>query len=77
MGLLDSVDMTPVKNTIKDAYLLDDRPWIVGFSDGKDSTFMSDLIIESIDELSPEKRKKRVYFISGYHLLNRCCKAGA
>lgn len=65
MGMLDPVDLEPIKNTIQEAYLMDNRPWIVGFSGGKDSTFMSDLIIESLDELTPEQRSKRVYFISG------------
>jgi len=49
---------------IRTIYLSDDRPWILGFSGGKDSTCMVQLIWNSLLELPIEKRHKKIYVIS-------------
>ena len=49
---------------IADAYLGDSRPWIVGFSGGKDSTALLQLIYYSVVRLPPTSRKKHIYVIS-------------
>lgn len=41
-------------------YLDDPRPWLVGFSGGKDSTMLASLIFEAILALPPEQRTKPV-----------------
>ena len=49
---------------IKNLYLEDDRPWVVGFSGGKDSTATLQLIWYAISSLPKEKRKKHIYVVS-------------
>ena len=39
-------------------YLEDPRPWLVGFSGGKDSTMVASLIFETILSVPPEERTK-------------------
>lgn len=45
-------------------YLADNRPWILGFSGGKDSTCMVQLIWEALSELPAEKLHKQIFIIS-------------
>ena len=39
-------------------------PWILGFSGGKDSTLLLQLVIESILTISPELRTRRIFVLS-------------
>ena len=41
-----------------------DRPWIVGFSGGKDSTLLLHLVVEMLLSLPPDQRHRRVYVLS-------------
>jgi DNA sulfur modification protein DndC len=59
------------ENTIEDlleeieyVYLSDNRPWIIGYSGGKDSTVVVHLVYEMLKRLSPAKRTKRIYVVS-------------
>lgn len=52
------------KEEIKKVYLSDDRPWVVGYSGGKDSTAVVQLVFESLSELPKEKLTKKIYVIS-------------
>lgn len=45
-------------------YLNDDRPWIIGFSGGKDSTVVVQLVYIMLLGLDEEKRKKQVHIVS-------------
>jgi 3'-phosphoadenosine 5'-phosphosulfate sulfotransferase (PAPS reductase)/FAD synthetase len=47
-----------IKSQIKDLYLSDSLPWVIGYSGGKDSTACLQLIWYAIKELPPEQRKK-------------------
>ncbi len=49
---------------IRDIYLSDASPWVVGYIGGKDSTTALQLIWTAIAELEPEKRTKPIYVIS-------------
>jgi len=49
---------------IKQAYLSGARPWIVGYSGGKDSTATLQLVWKALDGLKPEDRDKQIYVIS-------------
>lgn len=49
---------------IQTIYCSDDRPWIIGFSGGKDSTCILSLIYMALLQLPVEKRKKHVYVVS-------------
>lgn len=52
------------KEEIKQVYLEDHRPWVVGYSGGKDSTATVQLVLSALSELEPSQRKKVVYVIS-------------
>jgi len=49
---------------IQKVYLSDKRPWVIGFSGGKDSTTCVQLIWYALSELPREKVNKPVYIIS-------------
>lgn len=49
---------------VRDIYLSDNRPWVVGYSGGKDSTTALQLIWTAIAALPAEKRTKIIYVIS-------------
>ncbi|PHQ26082.1 DNA phosphorothioation system sulfurtransferase DndC [Marinobacter guineae] len=49
---------------IQTIYCSDDRPWIIGFSGGKDSTCVLSLIYMALLQLPAEKRKKHIYVVS-------------
>lgn len=38
-------DFQSIKQSLQDLYLQDQRPWLVGFSGGKDSTLVAALIL--------------------------------
>lgn len=70
MGILDSININSLvdeaKRKIKEIYLRDDMPWVIGYSGGKDSTCTTQIIIDSLIELndSGTKLHKKVYIIS-------------
>jgi len=45
-------------------YLHDQRPWMLGFSGGKDSTLLCQLTFEMLRTLTPEERAKKVYIVT-------------
>lgn len=49
---------------MRELYLSDQKPWIVGFSGGKDSTTVLQLVYRMLEALPPDKRTKTVYVIS-------------
>jgi DNA sulfur modification protein DndC len=57
-------EIEKISKEIKELYCLDDIPWVLGYSGGKDSTTVVQLIWYAIAELPPEKRTKKVYVIT-------------
>lgn len=53
-----------IHNEIKQLYLADSRPWVIGYSGGKDSTLVVQLVFEAISQLRPEQQLKDIYIIS-------------
>ena len=53
-----------IYDEIRQVYLSDNRPWILGFSGGKDSTCMAQLVWNSLLGIDPEKLHKKVFIIS-------------
>jgi DNA sulfur modification protein DndC len=49
---------------IQTVYLADERPWLVGFSGGKDSTVILSLVYTAILQLDVDKRRKHIYVVS-------------
>ncbi len=50
----------PIKDSLCRLYLEDPRPWLIGFSGGKDSTMVASLVFEVISAIPVEKRTKTV-----------------
>jgi len=63
-SVFKSRSLQSVYDEIKEVYLSDNRPWILGFSGGKDSTCMVQLIWHALLDLPKEKREKKIYIIS-------------
>lgn len=49
-----------IKNSLVDLYTSDQRPWLVGFSGGKDSTMLASLLFEAVLAVPPDQRKKPI-----------------
>lgn len=58
----DTID--GLKDTIRNLYLCDDIPWVIGYSGGKDSTATLQLVWLALSELPREKLKKQVHIIN-------------
>lgn len=54
---------------IKYVYQSDNRPWIIGYSGGKDSTTVVELVYKMLQELKPDERNKNVYIVSSDTLI--------
>lgn len=50
---------------LQDQYLIDDslRPWIIGFSGGKDSTALLQLVWLAVKQIPCEKRQREIYVV--------------
>ena len=49
---------------IQELYCLDEVPWVIGYSGGKDSTVTLQLIWNAIAGLPPEKQNKTIHIIT-------------
>lgn len=60
-----SLQLPFIESEIADQYLADDnlRPWIVGFSGGKDSTMLLQVVWRTIQKMPTEMRKRHVYVV--------------
>ena len=63
-SVFDSRTLSDIYEEIKTVYLSDNRPWIIGFSGGKDSTCLAQLVWNALSELTPEQLQKKIYLIS-------------
>ena len=61
-GLKATLD--ELKAEVRELYLADDVPWIIGYSGGKDSTAVLQLTWLALADLPPEQRRKTVHVIS-------------
>ena len=48
-----------IRDSIRTLYLADPRPWLVGFSGGKDSTMVASLIVEVVADIHAEQHIER------------------
>lgn len=53
-----------IKKEMKMVYLHDRRPWMIGFSGGKDSTLLCMLVFEMLQSLAPHQINKKIYITS-------------
>src|SRR3989338_9901738 len=63
-SIFDKRTISDIFEEIRRVYLGDNRPWILGFSGGKDSTCMVQLVRYAISGLPSEKRQKKIFVIS-------------
>lgn len=52
-----------ISNEIIEQYQADDRPWIVGFSGGKDSTTLLQMVFYALQTLPKKRLKKEVHVL--------------
>jgi DNA sulfur modification protein DndC len=60
----DKKRLASLHKEIQEVYLSDTRPWVIGYSGGKDSTTALQLVWYALAELPEEKRKKSIFVIS-------------
>ena len=63
-SVFDSRTTGSIYEEIRTVYLNDSRPWILGYSGGKDSTCMVQLVWNALSELPTEKLDKKIYLVS-------------
>lgn len=60
----DKVSVSAIVNEVQVIYRSDSRPWVIGYSGGKDSTCTLQLIWESLEGLKKDELHKPVYVLS-------------
>ena len=63
-SIFDTRTTDDIHQEIQQVYLENARPWVIGYSGGKDSTTALQLVWYALSELPPEERKYPVYVIS-------------
>ena len=63
-SIFKSHSLKEIYAEIQHVYLNDNRPWILGFSGGKDSTCMVQLIWTALSKLPITKLQKKIFIIS-------------
>ena len=58
-----SSSYSDIKDSLRLLYLEDPRPWLVGFSGGKDSTMLASLIVELVAGIPQDQHKKPVVIL--------------
>ena len=53
-----------IVNEMRIVYLHDKRPWMIGFSGGKDSTMLCMLVFDMLKTLKPNQITKKIYITS-------------
>ena len=59
-SFLEKGTLDQLLEQIHNVYLADNRPWVIGYSGGKDSTTALQLIWYALGKLSIERRRKPV-----------------
>lgn len=63
-SIFERKPVNEILREIQNVYLSDNRPWIIGYSGGKDSTCLVQLVWNALKQLPKEKLTKDVYVIS-------------
>ncbi len=59
-----------IRKEIREEYLQPHgKPWIIGFSGGKDSTLLLHFVLETLRQIAPEDRKRPVHVVSNNTLV--------
>ncbi len=62
--MFESKTLDDIYTEIREVYLADNRPWILGFSGGKDSTCMIQLVWSALEKVPRRDLSKKIYVIS-------------
>jgi len=68
-SVFDKKPLKQIYDEIKSLYLSDERPWVIGYSGGKDSSTILQLVWYAISDLPKEQAKKPIYVISSNTLV--------
>ena len=63
------IDLVALQDHIRAVYTADDRPWVIGYSGGKDSTCALQLIWSAVRALPEDERRKPVFVLSSNTLV--------
>lgn len=63
-GVFSLETLSELKSEVQMLYQRDRIPWVIGYSGGKDSTAVLQLVWIAISELPEEKRQKKIFVIS-------------
>ena len=63
-SVFNTKTLKDIYDEIRQVYFGDNRPWILGFSGGKDSTCMVQLIWNALSSVPSEKLHKKIFIIS-------------
>ena len=61
---VDCVSIAAVVERIREIYLADSRPWVIGYSGGKDSTCALQLVWSALSGVENSTQRKPVYVLS-------------
>lgn len=64
MNNVEFPECTEIIEEMELVYKHDNRPWMIGFSGGKDSTLLCCLVFEMLMQLEPNEINKKVYIVS-------------
>ena len=45
-------------------YNHDNRPWLIGYSGGKDSSLLVSLVVETVSRIAPQERTKKIFIVT-------------
>lgn len=63
-SVFDSRTLQDIYAEVKELYRSNPQPWVIGYSGGKDSTTVLQLVWKALEELPPEERQKPVFVIA-------------
>jgi DNA sulfur modification protein DndC len=63
-SVFDHRTIQDIQDEIRDVYKRYPQPWVIGYSGGKDSTTVLQLVWNAIKELPPEERQKPIFVIA-------------
>jgi len=63
-SIIENDQLADLHEEIRQIYLANSMPWVLGYSGGKDSTSCLQLVWYALQALPPEQRKKPIYVIS-------------
>src|ERR1043165_4018455 len=63
-SVFESRTMPEIYQEVRDVYLRYPQPWVIGYSGGKDSTAVLQLVWKGLEKLKAKERQKPVFVIA-------------